>query len=135
MYRPTTDPTELFTTPKGRMTYDYLRNLAARIGAFTGVPKFHWHAARHWCATALLKGIQGGTPTDIRMMQIHLGHKSLHTTQRYTHLTSQEVAEVVRSHFGNIFQGGKKMKSNKENMNPNINVVGLIGFEPMTTWL
>ena len=105
-----TDPSGLFTTPKGRMTYDYMRNLAKKIGAFTGIKKFHWHAARHWCATSLLKGIFGAGPVDIRMVQIHLGHRSLRTTQRYTHVTQSEVAEVVRSRMGELFQGGEKMK-------------------------
>ena len=113
-YRPNTDTTGLFTTPYGRMTYDYMRNLARRIGAFSGVKKFHWHAARHWCATSLLKGFMGAKPVDIRMVQIHLGHKSLKTTQRYTHVSQQEVAEVVRSRMGEIFQGGNEMIGNDE---------------------
>ena len=109
-YRPNTDQSGLFTTPGGRMTYDYMRNLGKKIGAFAGVEKFHWHAARHWCATSLLKGILGASPVDIRMVQIHLGHRSLRTTQRYTHVTQSEVAEVVRSRMGELFQGGEKMK-------------------------
>ena len=108
-YRPNTDPTALFTTPGGRMTYDYIRNIAKMIGAVTGIKKFHWHAARHWCATALLKGYRGAKPIDIRMVQIHLGHRSLRTTQRYTHVTQQEVAEVVRSRLGDIFRENGKM--------------------------
>ncbi len=108
-YRPNTDQTALFTTPKWRMTYDYIRNIAKRIGAYTGIKKFHWHAARHWCATALLKGYLGAKPIDIRMVQIHLRHRSLKTTQRYTHVTQREVAEAVRSRLGVIFQGGGKM--------------------------
>ncbi len=131
-YRLNTDTTALFTTQKGRLTYDYLRNLAKRIGAFAGVPKFHWHSARHWCATSLLKGVLGAKPVDIRMVQIHLGHKSLRSTQIYTHVSQRDVAEVVRSRLGEIFQGSEKV--NKK-MNPNIDQVGLIGFEPMTTWL
>ena len=107
-YRPNTDQTTLFTTPKGRMTYDYIRNIAKRIGAFTGIKKFHWHAARHWCATALLKGYREAKPIDIRMVQIHLGHRSLRTTQRYTHVSQHEVAEVVRSRLEEIFQGRRK---------------------------
>ena len=108
-YRPNTDQTALLTTPKGRMTYDYIRNIAKRIGAYTGIKKFHWHAARHWCATALLKGYRGAKPIDIRMVQIHLGHRSLRTTQRYTHVTQHEVVAVVRSRLGEIFQGSGKM--------------------------
>lgn len=108
-YRPNTDQTALFTTPTGRMTYDYIRKIAKRIGAFTGIKKFHWHAARHWCATSLLKGYHGAKPLDIRMVQIHLGHRSLRTTQRYTHFSQYEVAEVVISRLRDIFQGSGKM--------------------------
>ena len=43
------------------------------------------------------------------MVQIHLGHRSLRTTQRYTHVSQHEVAEVVRSRLGEIFQGGGQM--------------------------
>ncbi len=49
---------------------------------FTGVKKFHWHAARHWCATALLKGYRGTKPIDVCMFQIHLGHRFLRKSQR-----------------------------------------------------
>ncbi len=91
------------------MTYDYIRKIAKRIGAFTGIKKFHWHAARHWFATSLLKGYRGAKPLYIRMVQIHLGHRSLRTTQRYTHVSQYEVAEVVSSRLGDIFQGSGKM--------------------------
>jgi integrase len=113
-YRPATDKTALFTTLKGRLTYDYLRNLAKMFGAGAGVKKFHWHAARHWCATALLKGYRGAQPLDIRYVQIHLGHKSLRTTQRYTHITAQEAAEEVRNRLAGIFQGDGKMIEKQE---------------------
>ncbi len=42
------------------------------------------------------------------MVQIHLGHRSLRTTQRYTHVSQHEVAEVVRSRLEEIFQGRRK---------------------------
>lgn len=44
--------------------------------------KFHKHAAKHWCTTALLKGYQETKPIDVRMFQIHLGHRSLRKSQR-----------------------------------------------------
>ena len=108
-YRPSTDKTALFTTLKGRLTYDYLRNLAKTFGAGANVKRFHWHAARHWCATALLKGYRGAPSLDIRYVQIHLGHTSLRTTQRYTHITAQETAEQVRNRLAGIFRGDEEM--------------------------
>ena len=107
-YRPSTDKTALFTTLKGRLTYDYLRNLAKMFGAGAGVKRFHWHAARHWCATALLKGYRGAKSLDIRYVQIHLGHKSLKTTQRYTHVSQLEVADKVQKRLGKFFEAMKK---------------------------
>jgi len=53
------------------MSYHYVRNILRQIGARAGVPRFHAHAARHWCAIALLRGIFGQKPLDIRMVQIH----------------------------------------------------------------
>jgi hypothetical protein len=88
--------------------------LAKMFETCAGVKKFHWHAARHWCATALLKGYRGAKPLDIRYVQIHMGHKSLRTTQRYTHITSQEAAEEVMNRLAGIFQGDGIMIEKQE---------------------
>ncbi|WP_075057054.1 tyrosine-type recombinase/integrase [Thermogymnomonas acidicola] len=109
-YRYNSDPAALFTTRRGgRMSYHYVRNILGRIGARAGVPRFHAHAARHRCATALLRGIFGQKPLDIRMVQIHLGHRSLRTTERYTHITQEEVAEQVRERLTQFFQFDEKV--------------------------
>ncbi len=108
-YRYNSDPAALFTTRNGRMSYYYVRNVLSRIGARADVPRFHAHAARHWCATALLRGIFGQKPLDIRMVQIHLGHRSLRSTQRYTHVTQEEVAEQVRGRLGEFFRFDEEM--------------------------
>ncbi|MCL4448050.1 MAG: hypothetical protein M1163_06645 [Candidatus Thermoplasmatota archaeon] len=50
----------------------------------------------------------GQKPLDIRMVQIHLGHRSLRTTQRYTHVTQEEVAEQVRGRLADFFESMKK---------------------------
>ena len=57
----------------------------------------------------MLRSYRGAKPIDIRMVQIHLCHRSLKITQRYTHVSQFEVAEVVRSRLGEIFQGSGKM--------------------------
>ncbi len=130
-YRNPSDPTALFTTKKGRMSYQYIRNLVKRIGARAGVPRFHAHSARHWCATALLKGFFG-TPLDIRMVQIHLGHRSLRTTERYTHVSQQEVAEEVRKRISAFFL---KKDDGFKKVNPHMHQVGPAGFEPTANGL
>ena len=103
-YRSPTDPASLFTSKSGRLGYNYTRNLMKRIGLKAGVQQFHAHAARHWNATSLLKGINGAPPLDIRMVQIHLGHVSLKSTQRYTHVTQAEVASEVRDRLNYAFR-------------------------------
>ena len=85
-YRSQTDRKSLFTTTKGGLNYNYARNVVKSIAMKSGVPKFHAHAARHWCATTLLKRDSRGQRLDIREVQIHLGHRSLSSTQVYSHM-------------------------------------------------
>ena len=107
-YRYTTDPKGLFTTKSGRMTYPYARKRIKEIGAKAGVPRFHAHAARHKCATMLILGYRGSIPVGIRQVQIHLGHSSLATTQRYTHITSETVANSIKDVYNRVFKRWQK---------------------------
>ena len=102
-YRSKTDPVALFTTEKGRLNYNWARNLVKKIAIKAGVPKFHAHAARHWCGTTLLRENQRGKRMDIREIQIHLGHASLASTQVNTHLKGREVAKHASEQMGDFF--------------------------------
>lgn len=89
-----------------------------------GVPKFHAHAARHWCGTTLISGTRG-KKIDIREVQIHLGHASLISTQIYTHLQERRVAQETSEKMDEYFREGRiKMEKIQIPLNPTLNIMG-----------
>ena len=102
-YRSQTDRESLFTTTKGRLNYNYARNMVKSITMKSGVPGFQAHAARHWCTTTLLKRDSRKQRFDIREVQIHLGHRSRSSTQVYTHMKERGSPSIAQSIWGNFF--------------------------------
>lgn len=86
----------LFTGRRGqRLSIRWVQELVRRYGALgAGRSDLHPHALRHSCATHMLEG-----GADLRAIQEMLGHSSLSTTQRYTHVSMDQLLAVYdRAH-------------------------------------
>lgn len=79
----------------GRLTTRSVERIVKAYGERAGIPQIVTpHALRHSYATHLLE-----MGADLRSVQELLGHASLSTTQRYTHLTLDHLTEVYdKSH-------------------------------------
>ena len=83
----------LFVNQKGLpITTGGMRYILTRYSGEEGT-KHHInpHAFRHTFATTLLNN-----GADVRMVQELLGHASINTTQRYTHVTTERLKEVYK---------------------------------------
>ena len=86
-------PVELFINQKGgALTTGGLRYILNRYSGVEGTNHhINPHAFRHTFATTLL-----GNGADVRMVQEMLGHSSISTTQRYTHITTENLIETYK---------------------------------------
>jgi len=85
------DPHAVFVSTRGRrLSSRVVQLLVRRYGILAvGRTDLHPHALRHTCATHMLDG-----GADLRVIQEMLGHASLSTTQRYTHVSVAHLLKV-----------------------------------------
>ncbi len=99
------DEKALFINRKGtrlsaRSVQQRLKRWALKNGADS---RLHPHALRHSCATHVLE-----SSADLRAVQELLGHANLSTTQIYTHLDFQRLAQVYDQAHPRARKAGKR---------------------------
>jgi integrase/recombinase XerD len=89
----------LFLNSAGdRLSTQGIANIIARVRQHAGIERHVTpHMLRHTVATLLLRN-----GMDIRVVQEFLGHASIATTQRYTHVVKEHLIDELRKHHPSL---------------------------------
>lgn len=80
----------LFESKRGKLSTRNIQKIVEKAAKRSGIQKsVHPHTLRHSFATHLLED-----GVHIRKIQELLGHESLDTTQKYTHISTKELKEI-----------------------------------------
>jgi integrase/recombinase XerD len=93
------DSPALFINSSGaRLSTQGIANIISKFRAEAGLSRHVTpHMLRHTVATLLLRN-----GVDIRVVQEFLGHASIATTQRYTHVAKEHLIGVLRKHHPSL---------------------------------
>jgi integrase/recombinase XerD len=82
----------LFPSGRGHLSRAQLFNLVREVAAAAGIPpeRVSPHVLRHAFATHMLEN-----GADLRSLQILLGHADISTTERYTHVATKHLVDLV----------------------------------------
>jgi len=94
-----TESPALFLNASGeRLSTQGMANIIAQFRRDAGIERHVTpHMLRHTVATLLLRN-----GVDIRVVQEFLGHASIATTQRYTHIAKEHLIDVLRKHHPSL---------------------------------
>lgn len=94
----TESPALFLNVARERLSTQGIANVVAKLRSEAGIQRHVTpHMLRHTVATLLLRN-----GADIRVVQEFLGHASIATTQRYTHISKEHLIEVLRKRHPSI---------------------------------
>jgi integrase/recombinase XerD len=94
----TASPALFLNSTGKRLSTQGIANVIAQFRRDAGIERHITpHMLRHTVATLLLRN-----GADIRVVQEFLGHTSIATTQRYTHITKEHLIGVLRKHHPSL---------------------------------
>lgn len=105
----TESPSLFINTSGQRLSTQGITNVIARVRQAARIKRHVTpHMLRHTVATLLLRN-----DVDIRVVQEFLGHASIATTQRYTHITKEHMVRVLRKRHPSLSLRGSMRGSAK----------------------